>query len=100
MLPQSQQFWFGNDPPLRSFQETVGFASRDILEELEWIIGQLEEAGVGQFLVVDYTIDRIRPAFAVRVIIPGLETTNPIFTGERARATSIRDMLPRAAESE
>jgi ribosomal protein S12 methylthiotransferase accessory factor len=101
MLPQSQAFWFGNDRPFRSFRETSGFVSQDILEELEWIIGRVEEAGVSQFIVVDYTMDRIRPAFAVRVIIPGLETTNPLFTGERARATSIRDMLPRlAAEAE
>jgi ribosomal protein S12 methylthiotransferase accessory factor len=101
MLPQSQAFWFGNDRPFRSFQELTGFVSCDILEELEWIVGRVEEAGVSQFIVVDYTIDRIRPAFAVRVIIPGLETTNPLFTGERARATSIRDMLPRfAAEAE
>lgn len=97
MLPQSQAFWFGNDRPFRSFQDTLGFISRDIFEELEWIIGRVEEAGVSQFIVVDYTMARIRPAFAVRVIIPGLETTNPLFTGERARATSIRDLLPRRA---
>ena len=55
----------------------------------------MEEAGFEHFLVTDYSAPRIRPAHAVRVIIPGIETTNPLFTGTRARATLIRDLLPR-----
>jgi len=33
------------------------------------------------------------------VIIPGMESTNPLFTGARGRATCIRDLLPRGAEA-
>jgi len=94
LVPRSQVFWFSNDCPMRPFQETIGFVSEDILEELEWMIDRVQDAGVSQFLVVDYTMVRIRPAFAVRVLIPGLEATNPLYTGPRARATMIRDMLP------
>ena len=94
MVPQSQVFWFSNDRPMRELGETTGFVSEDILEELEWMVDRVQEAGVSQFLVVDYTMVRIRPAFAVRVLIPGLEATNPLYTGARARATIIRDMLP------
>ena len=97
MVPKSQVFWFCDDRPVRSFQQTTGFVSRDILEELEWMVDRVRAAGFNQFLVVDYTMVRIRPACAVRVIIPGLETTNPLFTGARARATCIRDLLPRSA---
>ena len=94
LVPRSQVFWFSNDRPMRAFQETIGFVSGDILEELEWMVDRVQDAGVGQFLVADYTMVRIRPAYAVRVVIPGLEATNPLYTGARARATIIRDMLP------
>lgn len=97
LVPRSQVFWFCNDRPGRSFRETIGFVTRDILEELEWTVDRVQEAGFTQFLVTDYTMARIRPAYAVRVIIPGIETTNPLFTGARARATLIRDLLPRRA---
>ena len=83
ILAQSQVFWFSNDRPFRPFQATIGFISRDILEELEWIVDRVQDAGVDQFLVVEYTMSRIRPAFAVRVIIPGLETSDPLYTGAR-----------------
>lgn len=95
MLPRSQVFWFCNDRPVRPFGDTAGFVTRDILEELEWMVDRVHDAGYRQFLVVDYTMERIRPAFAVRVVLPGLESTNPLYTGARARATTIRDLLPR-----
>jgi ribosomal protein S12 methylthiotransferase accessory factor len=99
-VPRSQVFWFSNDRPTRSFDETAGFLSRDILKELEWMVDCVTNAGFPMFLVADYTIPRIRPARAVRVLIPGLETTNPLFTGPRARATIIRDLLPRGGRGE
>lgn len=98
-VPRSQIFWFSNDRPVRSLADTIGFRSYDILEELEWIVDRVQEAGFPMFLVADYTIPRIRPAYAVRVLIPGLETTNPLFTGVRARATIIRDLLPRGTDA-
>lgn len=99
LLKRSQTFWFGNDCPTRSLSDTPGFISDDILEELEWMVDRVGDAGCSQFLIVDYTMERIRPAHAVRVIIPGLESTSPLFTGARARATGILDLLPRAPRS-
>ncbi|MFC4006941.1 YcaO-like family protein [Nonomuraea purpurea] len=96
-IPASQVFWFGDDRPVRPFDQSVGFVSGDVLEELEWIVDRVEEAGYRHVLVADYTMARIRPAHAVRAIIPGSETTNPLCTGARGRATCIRDLLPRAA---
>lgn len=89
MVPQAQVFWFSNDRPVRSFQETVGLVIRDIFEELEWMVDRVQEAGFEQFLVTDLTIDRIQPAYAVRIIIPGIETTNPLFTGARAQRSYV-----------
>jgi ribosomal protein S12 methylthiotransferase accessory factor len=94
-VPQSQIFWFSNDRQVRPLQETVGFRSNDILKELEWMVDRVTAAELPMFLVADYSIPRIHPANAVRVLIPGLETTNQFFTGPRARATIIRDLLPR-----
>lgn len=96
---RSHVFWFSNDRPTRDFAATRGFSSRDILEELEWIVDCVEAAGFTQFLVADLTMERIAPAHAVRVIIPGMESTNPLFTGARGRATCIRDLLPRGADA-
>jgi ribosomal protein S12 methylthiotransferase accessory factor len=94
---QSQLFWYSNDRPIRPLQETRGLSSRDILTELEWMIDRVQDAGYREFLLVDYTTDRILPAHAVRVLIPGVEGINPFHTGARARAASIRDLLPRPA---
>ncbi len=94
-VPSAENFWFGNDRPVRPFSARAGIATRDLLVELEWIVDRVERAGFERFLVVDLTIERIAPARAVRVIIPGVETTNPLCTGPRGRATAIRDLLPR-----
>lgn len=98
-VPSSQLFWFGNDRPTRSFDWIGGFQSRDIREELAWMVERVTAAGCSRFLIADLTMSRIRPAHAVRVLIPSLEVTNPLFTGPRARATVIRDILPRLASS-
>ena len=95
-MPRSQTFWFSNDRPLCSLGQITGLQSRDILDELEWIVDRLTDAGFPMLLFAYYTIPRISPAHAVRVLIPGLEVTNPLFTGRRARATLIRDILPNA----
>jgi ribosomal protein S12 methylthiotransferase accessory factor len=93
-LPRSQAFWFADDPLLSSFDATAGLHADDILDELEFLVDRVVRAGFPSFLVADYTIPEIRPAYAVRVLIPGLEVTNPLFTGPRARATVLRDILP------
>jgi ribosomal protein S12 methylthiotransferase accessory factor len=45
-------------------------------------------------VMVDLTSPGIAPAHVVRVLIPGLETNNPFYTGPRARCTLLRDLLP------
>jgi ribosomal protein S12 methylthiotransferase accessory factor len=94
-MDTSLVFWFSNDRPVRSFGNTAGFRSFDIRDELEWIVDRVADAGYPHVLIADFTTARIKPAHAVRVIIPGSETTNPLSTGPRGRATCIRDLLPR-----
>ncbi len=99
-VPRAQSFWFSNDRPQRELADTPGYHTTDIRTELEWIVDRVVAAGVTMFLVADYTIPAIQPAHAVRVLLPGLETTNPLFTGRRARATLIRDVLPRGSSTQ
>jgi ribosomal protein S12 methylthiotransferase accessory factor len=94
VLPKAQTFWFANDRPTLSFDCTSGFVSNDIVEELEWATEQVRTAGFKHILYADLTSTQIRPAVAVRVIVPGMETTNQLFTGPRARAVAILDLLP------
>nr|WP_272918586.1 YcaO-like family protein [Streptomyces sp. HUCO-GS316] len=93
--PAAHAFWFGNDRPTQDFGTVAGYVADDILDELRWMVGAIEAAGFDQVLLTDLTVDRIAPAYAVRAVIPGSETTNPLCTGDRGRATCIRDLLPR-----
>ncbi|MET0143519.1 MAG: YcaO-like family protein [Ilumatobacteraceae bacterium] len=95
VVPSSQLFWFGNDPPTRPLDDTIGLETADLLHELEWIVDRTQSAGYEHLLIADLTVSTIAPARAVRVTIPGTETTNPLCTGPRGRATCIRDLLPR-----
>jgi ribosomal protein S12 methylthiotransferase accessory factor len=88
-------FWMDPDPLYRSADEIEGFISADIYEDLKWSLERVRVAGVEQVLVVDLTPPEIEPAHVVRVIVPGLETNNPFFTGPRARLVLLRDLLPK-----
>ena len=98
-LVESLVFWFGSDPPVRPFEATQGYQTSDVLDELEWLVDQVAAAGYPHVCVADLTMSRIAPAYAVRALIPGTETTNPLHTGPAARATCIRDLLPRGPRS-
>jgi ribosomal protein S12 methylthiotransferase accessory factor len=95
MLPKSQAFWFCNDPPMRKFDTSHGLYSRDILEEMQWMVDRVEDAGLQRLLLSNYATDKASPAHVVRISIPEAETANPLYTGPRGRATLIRDILPR-----
>ncbi len=97
VVPAAQAFWFGNDRPTRPLADTDGLESDDLLFELEWIVERTASAGYEHLVMADLTVGSIAPAHAVRVIIPGTETTNPLCTGPRGRVTCIRDLLPRGA---
>lgn len=93
--PAAHAFWFGNDRPTQDLHAVEGYVADGILDELRWMVGTVQAAGFDQVLLADLTVDKIAPAYAVRALIPGSETTNPLCTGDRGRATCIRDLLPR-----
>jgi ribosomal protein S12 methylthiotransferase accessory factor len=68
--------------PARDFTATPTFGSDSSDADVEWELGRLRSAGVGEVVVVDLT----RPKFAipvVRVIVPGLE--GPVMTVRSCR---------------
>ena len=75
-----------------------GACAADVLDDVGWCLARLSEAGVDRVLVCDLSRPEIAPAKVVRVIIPGLETNNPFYTGPRARLTLLRDLVPRPSE--
>jgi ribosomal protein S12 methylthiotransferase accessory factor len=54
----------------------------------------LRRAGFERVLAIDYSLPELAPIRAVRVLIPGIETANPFYTGPRAHAVALRDLLP------
>lgn len=96
----AQTFWYGSDPPLKTFDTIRSFASRDALADLQFALGALRCAGVRRVPAIDYSLPELQPVRAVRVLVPGLESANPLFTGLRARTLAIRDLLPNVACTE
>jgi ribosomal protein S12 methylthiotransferase accessory factor len=92
---QSTWFWLDPDAVHSPLSSVEGFSSGDVREDILWTLGRLRAAGLDHVLVVDLTPETIKPAVVVRVIVPGLETNNPFYTGPRARTLLLRDLLPR-----
>jgi ribosomal protein S12 methylthiotransferase accessory factor len=92
-----EEAWFWLDPDARLFpiSSVDGLTSSDVYEDLQWSLARIRAAGAGHVVVLDLTQPDLEPAYAVRVLVPGLETNNPFFTGSRARLVLLRDLLPR-----
>jgi ribosomal protein S12 methylthiotransferase accessory factor len=58
--------------PQRNFDVAPRYSSNDFADDLEWLIGQLQQIGCQQVLRCDLTRQDIGLA-VVRVVIPGLE---------------------------
>jgi ribosomal protein S12 methylthiotransferase accessory factor len=87
--------WLDPDPEYQSPQHDLGYVSGDIRDDIAWCLERIRNAGLRQLAVADLGQPAIAPAHVVRVIIPGLESNNPFYTGARARLVLLRDMLPR-----
>jgi len=87
-------FWLDPDPEYRPLSKISGLSSPDIYEDLNWCLDRIQDGGVKHVLAVDLTPAGVEPANVVRVLIPGLETNNPFYTGPRARLLLLRDLLP------
>ena len=88
-------FWLDRDAVLHPVDRAAGYTSADVYDDLRWCLRRVGEAGLDRVLVHDLSHDAVAPARVVRVIVPGLETNNPFYTGPRARLVLLRDLLPR-----
>ncbi len=87
--------WLDPDLVQRPLAASGGIVDIDVHEELRWCIERLRLGGVRHAVAVDLSSPQIAPAHVVRVVIAGLESNNPFFTGPRARLALLRDLLPR-----
>lgn len=83
-----------NGAPRTPFDSVAGYQSRDAAADVRWVVDQLARAGFDHALMVDMSQRRIAPAQVVRCLVPGMETINPFYTGPRARAALLADVLP------
>lgn len=79
-----------DNPELRNFPDIVSRSYDTMGEDLSWVLGQLQQAGIEQVLAVDLSKERLGLA-VVRVVIPGLEGacghgSIEYSPGERAKA--------------
>lgn len=88
-------FWLDPDTVYQTIHQIDGLSSDDVHTDLAWCLDRVRAAGLDSVLVADITPPGIEPAHVVRVIVPGLETNNPFYTGPRARLVLLRDLLPR-----
>jgi len=87
-------FWLDPDVLYKTVSEINGFSSSDVLADIIWCVNRLHDSGVHQALVTDLTPQGFATFAVMRVVLPGLETNNPFYTGLRARVTLVRDLLP------
>lgn len=80
----------------RGFSEVITFESVAVEDDVDWLLGRLESAGLDQIIAVDLTNSRIALP-VVRVIIPGLEGPHDVpgyVPGPRARRAAGKAALP------
>ena len=75
------------------FASLGGRAIRGLADEVAWLLERLVDAGLGQVVLIDLSRPELAPARVVKVVLPGIESNNPFFTGLRARALVAHDLL-------
>lgn len=89
---RSTAFWRRRGP-LKSLDRVIGLVATDAYDEYIWVRDRLVDAGVEHMLAVDLSREEIGPARVVRVVVPGLETSSPFYTGPRARLALVADLI-------
>jgi ribosomal protein S12 methylthiotransferase accessory factor len=98
---RAESWWYFADPDRATTTpaERRGLLSDDICADILWVLDEVRSAGVDCAPAVDCSRPGMGPACTVRVILPGVESTNPYHTGLRGRAAMLPDLLPPLAVS-
>jgi len=86
-------FWQNEGEGGIGLSQIDGLVADDAYIEFQWVRQKLIEAGMKHLIAVNLTPEEISPSHVVRVIIPGLETNNPYYSGPRARIALISDLV-------
>ncbi len=84
------------DRPSVDLGAVGGLVSDDVYEEVKWLVSRLRRGGIEHLLALDLSQPEIDPARVCRVVIPDLDTPNPFYISDRARAALLDDLLPAA----
>lgn len=85
--------WLSPWVPKRRF--TPGFVGSSAREELGFVVDRMVDVGFDKILYRDISRPEVAPGAVVRVIVPGTEGINPLFTGPRARVHVVRELMRR-----
>jgi ribosomal protein S12 methylthiotransferase accessory factor len=79
----------------KPFAANAGVVNDNARDNVRMMVAAAVAASYPRVLYRDYSDETARPGAGVRVLVPGTEDTNPLHTGQRARASAIRDLLHR-----
>jgi ribosomal protein S12 methylthiotransferase accessory factor len=94
LAARNELFPLDPDRPRLAVDRIPGFRTRDVLEELLWVVDAVAAAGLEHIAYLDITQPGMLPARAVVVKIPGVESLNPFHTGLHARLELLWDLVP------
>lgn len=92
--PEDAWFWLDPDTASADVADVPGLRSADVRSDVEWVLARIRAAGLGRVPMADLSTSVMAPARVVRVLVPGLETNNPFYTGPRARLALLPDLIP------
>jgi ribosomal protein S12 methylthiotransferase accessory factor len=86
-------YWLRPWVPKRPFSANPGVVNTTAKDDVAFMVNALTDRSYDRVLFRDLSNEKIRPAAAARVLIPGTEDVNPLHTGPRARARAVRDLF-------
>lgn len=92
-LPGALQYWYGPVAETLPLSSIPSACHKDALTDIHELVARVKTAGFAHIFVADYSCEEIAPANAVRVLIPGMESLSPFYTGPRARALSLYTVM-------
>jgi ribosomal protein S12 methylthiotransferase accessory factor len=88
-------YWIRPYVPKIPFGAFRGCVGESVKADIDFVVRALTTAGFDRVLWTDLSSPDVPIAKALRVLIPGMEDTNPFHTGLRARARIVRDLMHR-----
>ena len=92
-ISRGDAYWIRPYVPKKPFAQISGHGTMSVTEDLAFVVERVTAAGFDSVLWADLTRPEAAEAKVVRVLVPGMEDTNPFHTGLRGRARIVGDLL-------